>query len=120
VFSVIRLSLKVHLLPFNEGFVQDGTLTVGDSLVVGYDYDIRKDNQNALTLQSLSLNAPRTMKVSGGKYISDYQIYLDYYGDELYANKWIESAADGNFTGFSSGYVEWDEVDSWSEKRYPF
>jgi hypothetical protein len=93
----------VHLLSFNVGFVQNGTLTVGDSLVVEYGYDVRKDNKNVLTLQSLSLNAPRTMKVSGGKFIAEYQIYLDYYGDELYANKWIESAADSNFTDFSSG-----------------
>jgi hypothetical protein len=87
------------------GFKDSGTIAVMRSgkapLVLEYVYNIRKDNLNNLTLQSLSTTAETAMKVNG-TYIPEYQIYVNYYGAYDYGDRWISAAQAGHHTGFMS------------------
>jgi hypothetical protein len=73
--------------------------------VFHYTYDNRADNKNTRTLQRLSTMANTTMKGSDGKYYKEFQIFVDYYGDYDYGDKWITSAYKKQNTAFSSKYV---------------
>jgi hypothetical protein len=66
-----------------------------------YKYNIRKENLNNLTLQSLSTTANTAMKVNGS-YIPEYQVYVNYYGEYDYGDQWISAAEAGTNTGFQS------------------
>lgn len=66
-----------------------------------YAYDTRIDNENWLTLQGLSINAETAMKSSTGSYYTDFQKFVDYYGNTNYADKWVMGAATGQDTGFT-------------------
>lgn len=68
-----------------------------------YEYDVRAGNKNSLTLQSLSTNATVSMKGPSGSYYKEYQLFLDYYGDKDYGDKWITAAARKTHTGFATG-----------------
>jgi hypothetical protein len=104
---------NIHIAPLllhAAGFKDAGTVTVMRSgkepLELEYRYNIRKDNLNSLTLQSLSTTAETVMKVNGS-YIPEYQMYVNYYGAYDYGDQWISAAAAGNHTGFASKYVYW-------------
>ena len=73
--------------------------------VYEYTYDIRRDNENFNTLQNLSTFAETFMRL-GNKYIPEFQLFLNYYGDPDYGDKFVVAAATGKSTAFSSGYVE--------------
>ena len=68
-----------------------------------YSYDDRLNNQNSLTLQSLSKNATNSMKGPSGAYYPEYQLFLNYYGDTDYGDKWINAAAIKANTNFATG-----------------
>lgn len=72
-----------------------------------YKYDERKDNRNALTLQSLSTLAGDKMRKGGEctvcPYIDEYQMFINYYGDKNYADKWILAASYSQHTNFETG-----------------
>jgi hypothetical protein len=91
---------------YMAGFKDRGTIAVmrsgKDPLVLEYGYNIRKDNLNNLTLQSLSTTAETAMKVNGTYYIPEYQIYVNYYGAYDYGDQWISAAQAGHYTGFTS------------------
>jgi hypothetical protein len=89
-------------------FVGNGELGIGGSTMeladaFEYDYEIRYDNHNDLTLQSLSLRAGTDMKEFGNTHIPEYHAFVSYYGDEDYADKYITAAYYGQDTEFTSG-----------------
>lgn len=66
-------------------------------------YDVRHDNYNEYTLQTLS-----TRETAGNKacpdcpYFDDFAAYLEYYGDADFGNKWIMAASLYDTTQFSA------------------
>jgi uncharacterized protein (DUF736 family) len=79
--------------------------TEPSSLVLEYKYNIRKENLNNATLQSLSTTAETAMTVNGNSsnsYIPEYQVYLNYYGEYDYGDQWISAAEAGTNTDFQS------------------
>jgi hypothetical protein len=90
-------------------FVGSGELGIGGSTMelaaaFSYDYEVRFDNRNDLTLQSLSLRAGTDMKEFGNRtHIPEYHAFVTYYGDEDYADKYITAAYLGQATKFTSG-----------------
>lgn len=93
------LEYSCFSLPFDslcpQGFAVSGELNVGGRQFP-YTYDIRRDNNNILTMQGLSKNAAVDMLG-----VVDFQSFLDYYADPDYADKWFVAAASGNTTAFS-------------------
>ena len=74
-----------------------------------YEYDIREDNDNDRTLQSLSTRADKEMKACDVcPYHEDFQLFLNYYGDADYANRWIMGASYRRQTNFKTGMGEAD------------
>jgi hypothetical protein len=76
--------------------------TEPSSLVLEYKYNLRKENLNFVTLQSLSTTAETAMKVNGTYYIPEYQVYVNYYGEYNYGDQWISAAEAGTNTDFQS------------------
>ena len=87
------------------GSVIDFVLSQTESVQYSYVYKegIRPNNKNSRTLQSLSLTADDRMKGADGKYFDEYGLFVDYYGDSSYANKWIMAAKEEISTDFSTG-----------------
>jgi hypothetical protein len=84
-------------------FVEEGS-NQGEGVKFNYSYSVRHDNVNHRTLQSLSTKAKDTMRSCPScDYHSDYQKFVDYYGDEDYADKWVLAASYELATEFSSG-----------------
>jgi hypothetical protein len=105
----LKVACKGHsdtLVVASAGFKDSGTVTVirdgKEPLEFEYKYNIRKENLNTLTLQSLSTTAETAMKVVDGNYIPEYQVYVNYYGDYDYGDKWVSAAEAGTNTGFKS------------------
>eukprot|EP00977_Amphora_coffeiformis_P013585 scaffold3591_cov159-Amphora_coffeaeformis.AAC.8 len=79
------------------------TQSQGHGQVFSYEYNIRHDNVNYRTLQSLS-----THETAGHKscpdcpYFDDFAQYLDYYGGPDFGNRWILAAASYDTTEFAS------------------
>jgi len=71
-------------------FAASGTVTIGGSTELEYTYDVNADNGNGRTIQGFSLQAGSKMS----KW-SEYRKYLDYFGEEDYADKWVSNAIDG-------------------------
>lgn len=75
--------------------------------IFNYTYDIRADNKNFRTIQMFSTEAFKAMKNCPDSSIEcfydDFQLFVDYYGDTDYGNKWINAAANGTNTGFKTG-----------------
>jgi hypothetical protein len=63
-----------------------------------YAYDVHTENLNALSLQSLALNASAAFDG-----LEDFEIYKEYYGTDDYADRWAMAAANSASTGFPSG-----------------
>jgi hypothetical protein len=104
--------LKVPALPVALIIVLSGLKPSGEIEIIpvtpsqtidkySYEYDARLDNINWLTLQSLSTNAETTMKSLSGSYYSDFQKFVEFYGDTNYADKWVLGAANGEDTAFT-------------------
>lgn len=94
------------------GFASSGYLKIakpGQSFDTGvafpYTYNIRSDNKNGKTLQQLSTMAGSIMRKEGGEYFDDFDLFVKYYGQPDYANRWITAAIDKTATNFPSGYV---------------
>jgi hypothetical protein len=74
----------------------------GDKLA--YKYDIRQDNWNLRTLQSLSTNADTSMRPCPGcPFYADFQTFVNYYETTEYADSWIMAAALNRSVAFPSG-----------------
>ena len=75
----------------------------GQGQVFSYAYNIRHDNVNYRTLQSLS-----THETAGHKacpdcpYFDDFAQFLDYYGGPDFGNRWILAASSYDTTEFAS------------------
>jgi hypothetical protein len=75
----------------------------GTGEVFPYVYDIRRDNVNYRTLQSLSTQETEgNMPCPNCAYFEDFAAYLEYYGDANFGDKWILAASFFNSTDFSS------------------
>jgi len=46
-----------------------------------------------------------SMKGPDGNFYKEFGLFMDYYGDADYGDKWITAAARKQKTGFKSGYV---------------
>ena len=89
----------------NTGVIQlERTSGVIDN-VFEYSYDNREDNNNIHTLQKLSTNASTTMKGPDGVFYKEFQLFVDYYGDTNYGDKWVTAANKKVNTNFTSEYV---------------
>ena len=58
---------------------------------------------NTRSLQLLSTNASMSMKGPDGNFYKEFGLFMDYYGDADYGDKWITAAARKQKTGFKSG-----------------
>jgi hypothetical protein len=88
-----------------KGFLKEGNVSFasnGNTDVYSYIYDNRRNNMNTRTLQSFSTNASTSMIGPNGTYYTEFQIFLDYYGDTNYGDKWVTSAALKQNTAFSN------------------
>jgi hypothetical protein len=66
--------------------------------------DIRTSNFNGRTLQSFSTLASQEMRLCPQcAFYPDYQQFVDYYGDEAYADKWVLAAFHNTTTQFTAG-----------------
>lgn len=72
-----------------------------------YTYDGREDNDNDRTIQKFSTNAATEMQRCVGEndcvFFPDYQLYIDYYQNRAYANKWFTAAFQEENTEFLGG-----------------
>lgn len=88
-------------------FIEEGKAVV-EAKKLHYEYNIRLDNNNGRTLQTLSTAANVTMRKGGESclicpYYEDFLKFKEYYGDTTYADKWIMAAFNAHSTEFSSG-----------------
>lgn len=77
----------------------------GKGQVFPYVYDIRHDNVNYLTLQSLSTDDVAEHKACAANdcpYFDDFAQYLAYYGNPDFGNRWIMAASTFDTTQFAS------------------
>jgi hypothetical protein len=89
---------------FFSGFLEEGKVRFvsnGKTDEYSYIYDNRRNNMNTRTLQSFSTNATTSMVGPDGQYYKEFAIFVDYYGDANYGDKWITSAARKQNTAFS-------------------
>jgi hypothetical protein len=90
----------------SSGFLDVGNITFEVNGVIQnsfkYKYDNRRNNLNLISLQKLSSNAGETMKGLDGAYYKEFNVFVDYYGDTNYGDKWVSAAFNKVNTGFSS------------------
>ena len=68
------------------------------NLTIAYTYDVLSDNKNALTIQSLSLNAEKEYMNS-----ETFSDFVDYYGGRAdYSDAWVSASFDGVPAEFGS------------------
>jgi len=70
-----------------------------------------QDTHNAITLQSLSLEAEDDMTISEGRYFQMFRRYNKYYGRPDYGNEWINSAFSNIDTDFLDGNAGFEGYD---------
>ena len=70
------------------------------NLTIAYAYDVLSDNKNALTIQSLALNAEKEYMNS-----DSFSLFADYYGRADYSDAWILASFDGVPAEFGSRIV---------------
>lgn len=88
-----------------KGFMVTGTVSFvsnGKTDEYSYVYDNRRGNMNIRSLQLLSTNASTSMVGPDGKFYKEFGMFVDYYGDSNYADKWITAAAKKLNTAFSN------------------
>jgi len=92
------------------GFSSSGVIEIQnqatETYAFNYTYDVRRDNDNLLSMKGLSTKASLDLAMcSTGNCTQarEFQLFVDFYGDEDYGDKWIVAAAEGNTTMFSSG-----------------
>jgi hypothetical protein len=84
----------------NKGFKSNGVVSIGAGSI-SYQYNPLTDNNNALTLRSLSTNAKKEYK-SNGKYHTEFQKFVNYYGVPDFGSKFVTAALDGSSVTFST------------------
>jgi hypothetical protein len=84
----------------NKGFKSNGYVRIGANSI-SYRYNPLIDNDNALTLRSLSTNAKKEY-TTNGKYHAEFQKFVDYYGVPDYGSKFVTAALDGSKITFST------------------
>lgn len=83
---------------------ETGVLYTNTSVPIPYQYDVATGNTNGRSLQYFSATANTTMRPdSTSPYYSDFQKFLNYYGNTDYGDRWIMAALDGTATNFASG-----------------
>jgi hypothetical protein len=68
-----------------------------------YEYNAREENENGRTLQMFSTLANKTMERPNGRYIEEFKMFMDYYGETDYADKWIYSASENQEASYKTG-----------------
>jgi hypothetical protein len=87
-----------------QGFLEEGNVSFvsnGTTVEYLYYYDNRRNSSNTRTLRSFSSNASTSMVGPNGTYYTEFQMFLDYYGDTNYGDKWFTAAAIKRNTAFS-------------------
>ena len=95
-------------------FESKGSIEIeGYAQKIHYSYNQTADNKSYRSLKLFSTLAKDRMKpCSKCRYYHDYQQFLDYYDDPLYADKWIGAAFSGDAVPFRHGGANFTGLDA--------
>jgi len=105
------LSDETTIKPQYDGCLANtGSLNVnGESL--SYSYDMKENNDNAITLAGFSKDAKEKMYLCDTCPFPDYEIFFKYYGQYDYGHQYIMASLDKSETDFTNGNADFSSYD---------